>query len=231
MVQNYDEFCAELMRCGFSMGGGKAKGIYAIVPYDWKEQELFNSPVKWHTGDPDTDPWEWRMRVLEERRDIAYAKVFYRIGGYITKDWYPCFLAARRGGDTFSDAWQNGEISAMEKRVYELICEHGRLPSHSIRPLGGFSSEDNSKIEKALTDLQMKMFITICGQEQKRNKFGEPYGWFSTVFCTTESFWGEDMFKRAEKLSQDEAEEKIRRRVLELNPSATKKDIMKFIYG
>ena len=31
--------------------------------------------------DPETDPWEWRIRVLDERDDIAYAKLFYKKSG------------------------------------------------------------------------------------------------------------------------------------------------------
>ena len=76
MVQNYSDFCEELLAAGFSMAGGNAKGIYAVVPFDWKANDVFDTPVRWHTGEPETDPWEWRMRVLEERDDIAYAKVF-----------------------------------------------------------------------------------------------------------------------------------------------------------
>ena len=78
MIQNFDDFCRELNRCGFSMGGGNAKGIYAVIPYDWK-----NTPtgcnIVWHTGDPETDPWEWRMRVLEEKKDIAYSDFVERM--------------------------------------------------------------------------------------------------------------------------------------------------------
>ena len=97
MVQCYDEFCEELLRAGFSLGGGSDKGIYAVVPFDWTEQPC-NTPVRWHTGEPDTDPWEWRMRVLEERSDIAYSKVFFRTSGFITEEWYPYFLAVRQIG-------------------------------------------------------------------------------------------------------------------------------------
>jgi len=43
------------------------------------------APVRWHTGDPGTSPWEWRIRVLDERDDIAYPKRFYKKSGYITK--------------------------------------------------------------------------------------------------------------------------------------------------
>lgn len=48
------------------MGGGNPKGIYAVVPFDWKASNIAETPVRWHTGNPETDPWEWRMRVLEE---------------------------------------------------------------------------------------------------------------------------------------------------------------------
>ena len=72
MINNFSDFCNELLKCGFSMGGGNAKGIYAVIPYDWKTQESVDSPVKWHTGDPETDPWEWRMRVLEENKWVYH---------------------------------------------------------------------------------------------------------------------------------------------------------------
>ena len=32
MVKSFDEFCDKLLDSGFSMGGGNAKGIYAIIP-------------------------------------------------------------------------------------------------------------------------------------------------------------------------------------------------------
>ena len=35
MIQNFDDFCRELNNCGFSMGGGNAKGIFALIDYDW----------------------------------------------------------------------------------------------------------------------------------------------------------------------------------------------------
>ena len=93
MIQNFEDFCRELNSCGFSMGGGNAKGIFALIDYDWMNQDMLDTPVKWHCGDPEVDPWEWRMRVLEERTDIAYSKVFFKTSGFITRDWYPCFYA------------------------------------------------------------------------------------------------------------------------------------------
>lgn len=225
MVNCFSEFCDELKKSGFSMGGGNAKGIYAIIPFDWKET-LPGCPVKWHTGDAETDPWEWRMRVLEERKDIAYGKVFFGASGYITKEWYPYFLAVRRQGMVFDEWYDEGKVSQLEKDIYEAICENGKVALHDLKTLCGITKETSSKFDKALTNLQKNLFITMCGRTQKLNKFGEPYGWNSTVFCTVEEFWGEDL---SIDISMEDAYQKIHDRILELNPDAQEKVIKKFI--
>lgn len=56
MIKNFSDFCNELLKCGFSMGGGNDKGIYAIIDYAWNSPENNVSPISWHTGDPETDP-------------------------------------------------------------------------------------------------------------------------------------------------------------------------------
>ena len=229
MICNFEDFCRELSECGFSMGGGNAKGIYAVIPYDWTEQENYDSPVKWHTGDPETDPWEWRMRVLEERDDIAYAKVFFRTSGYITKEWYPLFYSVRRKGETFEDAYEDGTVSQTAKLIYEIISEK-ETALHEIKQLGDFRREDNSKFDRALIELQMRMFITMCGTAQKVNRYGIAYGWNSTVFTTVEDFW-EKRGISLPTLDPAESQEKIRAQIMKLNPDAKQKKIEKFIKG
>lgn len=227
MIQNYDEFITELHRAGFSLGGGSSKGIYAAVPFDWTEQPA-GTQVRWHTGEPDTDPWECRMRVLEERSDIAYAKVFFRGSGYITREWYPFFMSVRRRGMTFEEMWESGRVTELSRRIYEAVRDNGRVAMHDIKRLAGLSGETSAHIEKAMTDLQMSMLLTICGRQQKRNAFGELYGWSSTVFCTPEEFWHTE---DTGDIPPEEAAERIRARVLELNPDAQERKIRKFIYG
>lgn len=229
MIHNFADFCKELSECGFSMGGGNDKGIYAVIPYDWKEQEYIDSPVKWHTGDSETDPWEWRMRVLEERDDIAYAKVFFKTSGFITKEWYPYFYAVRRNRETFEEAYENGTMSQMAKRIYEIISD-GEVAFHEIKQLGGFSREDNARFERAIVELQMRMYITMCGRAPKRNKYGVAYGWSSTVFTTVEDFW-EKRGMILSDLDPKASSDKIREQIMKLNPEAEQKKIEKFIRG
>ena len=230
MIRNYSDFITELLAAGFSGAiGGKYDGVFGLFNYGWGAED--ESQLYWHTGDPETDPWEWRMRVLNERNDIAYSKVFYRKAGYITKEWYPYFLAARRKSKSFDEMYADGIYSNYVKRIYEILRENDSLPLHEIKLLGGFDKEDASKFDKALTDLQMGLFITMSGMQQKVSRVGIEYGWFSTVFCTVERFWSENVFKEAAKIKENKAAEKITERILELNPPADEKKIIKFIKG
>ena len=229
MIRSFDEFCQELHRCGFSMGGGNAKGVFALIPYDWTNQEAVDTPVKWHCGDPDADPWEWRMRVLEERTDIAYAKVFFKTSGFITREWYPYFYAVRRDGETLQDAYEDGKISRAAKRIYDIVSD-GHVALHEIKVLGGFRKEDKAGFDRAMIELQMGMYITMTGRQQKRNRFGEEYGWNSTVFTTVESFWSDRGIDLPE-LDAAESYERIRQQVYLLNPVADEKTVKKFIIG
>jgi len=232
MIQNYDDFIKALLAAGFSMGGGSNdEGIYAVVPWGWQEMPPYETPVRWHTEDPETDPWEWRMRVLNERDDIAHGKFFFKKTGYITKQWYPYFLAARRGGISFEEAYADGTISHFAKRIYEVVVSYGTLPSHAIKELAGFSKEEKSAFDRALTELQMRMFLTMCGRQQRMSQKGEEYGWSSTVFCTVERFFGEAVFEEAANIDAKMAFEKISTQALKLNPSAPEKKIIKFIRG
>jgi len=236
-IENYADFVAALMDIGFSMATTNSDNIIALCAYDYQfdaaasHYASVGENIRWHTGDPQTDPWEWRMRVLNERDDIAYAKLFFKKGGYITREWYPYFLAARRGGMDFDDEYADGAISHYAKRIYEAIRANGALPIHRLKPLIGFSREDQSKFARGLVELQMKMYITTCGSQQKLTKMGEEYGWSSNVFCTTEEFFADAVFERANEIGETEAAERITERILRFNPNADQKKIVKFIVG
>jgi hypothetical protein len=230
-LNNFNDFIKILLVSGFSIGGGNDECIYAIVDYDWLNVPP-GSPIIWHTGDPETDPWEWRIRILNERDDIAYSKCFFKKSGYVTREFYPYFLALRRGGRDFEDEYSDGKISHYAKRIYDVIRENGELPLQEIKIHGGFGRDEKSKFDSALTELQMRMYLTICGTRRKMNNKGEEYGWETTMFCTTEAFWEDtEVFARATELDEAYAYAAIRERVLQLNPNADEKKIRKFAYG
>lgn len=223
-ICNFSDFVENLTEAGMSMGGENNEGVFGL-------SDFFAENIMWHTEEPETDPWEWRMRVLHEREDIAYGKFFFKKSGYITKEWYPYFYAVRRGKKELAEEYEEGNISRYAKRIYELLCEHKELPLHLIKQYGGFGKEEKSKFDAAVTELQMKFYITMCGRARKKSKAGEEYGWSSTVFCLTEDFFGEEVLRRAEALSEGEAFEKIKQWIYLLNPQAKESKVKKFIGG
>lgn len=67
------------------------------------------------------------------------------------------------------------------------------------------------------------------GRKQKKNGLGDGYGWNSTVFCTVEQFWGEQMLESARQIRKTDAIQKIAAYILELNPQAEPKQMNKLI--
>lgn len=223
-IHNFNDFLTELYQAGMSVGGENNEGVFSLCDY-------FGEEICWHTEEVDTDPWEWRMRVLHEKDNIAYGKYFFKKSGYITKEWFPYFYAIRRGHRTLEEEYEAGNISQYAKQIYELIEEYKELPLHLIKQYGGFTKEDKSKFDRAITELQMRFYITMSGRARKISSVGEEYGWSSTVFCLMENFWGEELIRQAEGIDREEAYNKIHEQIYKLNPDANEKKVKKFIEG
>ena len=228
-IRCFQDFCDSLGECGFSLGAGGDKGVFSLLPA-WDEEPSPASPIRWFTGDRETDPWEWRVRVLEERGDIAYGKLFFGVSGYIHASWYPYFYAARRGGEDMEEAYERGGVSRLAYDLYRTILETDGAQVHALRMRVAPHKGQNAAFERALTELQMRLFVTPMGFWQKVSREGIPYGWNGTGYTTVERFW-QGRGVELPQIDPEEAEEKIRAQVLRLNPAAAEKTIRKFIYG
>lgn len=223
-INNFQGFKENLHKAGMSMGGSNNEGVFSLCDY-------YGDTIQWHTEDSETDPWEWRMRVLNEETDIAYGKFFFKKSGYITREWYPYFYAVRRGDRELEEEYGNGNISLFAKKIYQLLIEYKELPLYLIKQYGGFGGEDKAKFDAAMTELQMKFYITMCGRSRKVSKAGEEYGWSSTVFCLTEEFFEGEIIKRALEINPAEAYDKLYQWIIGLNKEANPKKTAKFIKG
>jgi len=231
MIRSYEDYIEALQTAGFSMAGTNADGIYAIIDWAWNEPPPYETPIHWYSGNPLTDPIEWLGQIMNKRDDIAYGKLFFKKSGFITKKWFPYFLAVRRGGISFEDAYESGTISHFAKRIYDVVSAHEAIQVEEIKHMGKFSREDKSGFDRALTELQMKMFISPCSRKYKVSQKGEAYGMASTIFCVTEHLFGESVFEQAQSIDKEDAKCKIREQVLKINPSAEDKKVAKFILG
>ena len=46
------------------------------------------APEYWWSGDPKSDPWEWR-EIIARSGKVAYGKFFDKKAGFISKQWFP----------------------------------------------------------------------------------------------------------------------------------------------
>lgn len=224
-IHTFDDFCPALRQAGFSLSGPADKGIFTLSRY-------FGPEVQWHTGDRQTDPWEWRMRSVEECRDMAYGNLFFRRTGWVTLDWYPYFVAVRREGKPLEQLYQEGHISQMAYGIYSLIREYGEVSVHKMQVALHVTKETRSAFQAALVHLQMQLLITVCGSEYKMGKNGQPYGWPTTVFCSVERFFGGiGVAGQAQEIGKERAAEKIAQQVRLLNPQVEDRALQSFIFG
>lgn len=231
MISCYEEFLKALLEAGFSLASaGKHEAEFSLLKYNW-DNTPDGYPIVWHTGDMETDPWEWRMRVLNERKDISYGKLFFNKAGFLTKQWAPFFLCARDATRSFVARYEDGMLSHMAKRIYEVVHANGKMALEEIKLEARITKEEKAPFDRALTELQMKMLLSMCGHAQKRNRTGEGYGWFSTVFCQSDVFFGETIMEQARALNKADAIDKIKNQVLKRNHNADEKKTIKFIVG
>lgn len=223
-IRTFEDFCQGIRKAGFAVGGSNDEGIFSLRPW-------WDSRLREHTGEAETDPWIWRIQVVRECDDIAYGTLFFKKSGWITRAWYPYFLAARRNGKTFQDLYQDGHASSMAHRIHQVVEQRTEISLRDIKLQVGCGKSENTEFQNAITQLQSGLFITICGEIRKLGKTGRPYGWPVTTFCLADTFFSENVFARSCGIDHDEAVDKITTRIRALNPNASAVAIDRFIHG
>ena len=180
----------------------------------------------WFTGDPTTDPWEWRM-ILAADPSIAYGKFFNKTAGFISKSFFPTFANYRRDGYDFDALFEDELASYRAKKIMDVFeCNDesvGKsLISSEIRELAG-------KDEAALTELQMQTYLIISSFRQKKNKAGQSYGWHLAVMETPETKWGHAHITSEYSTDPVESWKKIIERVTEHFPEAGEAEVRKIL--
>ena len=184
-------------------------------------------PEQWHTDLP-SDPWPWRVKIEGEHK-AAYAKLFDKKPGFISLEWYPKFLAARRGGRSFKEMFSDGLLSSYSRQIYKLFDTNSILATHEIKSLCGFTKETNCKYQSAMIELQMGMFITTNGMTYKTGTTtGEPYGWPATAYSTVEMWAGEELTEQGCLIEPQDAMDEILIRIAEITTESDYKKIKRF---
>lgn len=70
MLGTYSDFLAYADNCGLMFFLGKA-------PQGMPVLDKLTAPHQWHTGDAETDPWQWKDRAAAEKR-LAFGNILGR---------------------------------------------------------------------------------------------------------------------------------------------------------
>lgn len=192
----------------------------------------------WWTGNPETDPWEWRQ-ILASDPYIAYGKFFNRSAGFVSKDYFPAFANYRRNGYDFDSLFEDELASYRSKKimdVFELNDEAvGRsLLSPEVKALAGFGKRANGSageknFEGCLAGLQMQTYLILSDFRQRKNKKGIAYGWHIAVVETPETKWGRSFVTSGYKEEPVESWTRIVSRIKQFFPDAQDDQIKKIL--
>lgn len=185
----------------------------------------------WWSGDPEKDPWEWRI-ILSRHKDIAYGKFFNKKAGYVSKKRFPVFANYRRNGYDF-EALVGDELASHRARkimnALELDDELAGLEmlSFELKEKARFGKGGEKNFEGSITDLQMQTFLLVSDFRQKVNKKGQSYGWHIAALETPETKWGYDYIAEGYKEPPEESWNKIVKRIRKICPDAEADQIRK----
>ncbi len=179
MLQNYNQFISRVNELGFMALSNILPGLPSVVEESTKEA--------WHTGDPDTDPWQWKDRAAEEKH-LAFGCILGGHKGFVSKRMYPYFYACFQPVETMEYRWQEGLVNQEVKQLWMLFQTKTLLNTSDIRHEMGVGKKGGSKVDNAIVELQKLYYITVAGNRRKLNKAGEPYGWPANVYDKVENW-------------------------------------------
>ncbi len=192
------------------------------------------APEDWWTGDPGTDPWEWRI-TLTERRQVVYGKFFGGRAGFVARDWLPVFANYRRDGYDFDARWEDELASYRQKKIMDLFfgdqADAERF-SFEVREKAGFGKGGEKNFAGTLTGLEMETYLVCAGFRQRVNKKGASYGWPIAVLATPEHLFGRELVTSCYREEPKTSLEKLEARVKEIVPQAEEREIRALLaYG
>ncbi len=132
---------------------------------------------QWHTGESDTDPWQWKDRAAAEKR-MAFGCLLGGHKGFIAPWLHADFMRVCQPAGALEERWIDGALRPAVWDLWQLFEQHPVLGSNDLSAYWKATGhKGTSGLDSAIRDLQREFWITVAGNRQKRNRQGEPYGW------------------------------------------------------
>lgn len=221
ILENYNDFIDRVNELGFMALSNIQEGFPSLNAETSKEQ--------WHTGDFETDPWQWKDRAAEEKK-LAFGCILGGNKGFVSVKMYPYFYKLCKPGMSIEQRWQDGLISAELWNLWQLFNKKTLLDTAQIRQeLGVTAKNGGSRLDRAIVELQKEYFITVAGNRRKLNKLGQPYGWPANTYDKVENWAPADWIDSSNEIDIDDARQVIISTGLSNSKGVNEKQLIKIL--
>lgn len=218
LLMNYREFIHRVNELGYMPFAPILPGMPSLSGE--------TPPEQWHTGDPETDPWQWKDRAVEEKQ-LAFGCVLGGNKGFISGRLYPYFHAAFHPDEEMEERRDAGLVSQTVWQLWQIFQRGATPDTGEIRKMMGVTKKQGAaKIDNAIKELQREFYITVVGNRRKLNKLGEPYGWAANTYDTVEN-WAPEVWLAGNKLTQKEAIQGIIHTGITAGPGINQRDLFR----
>jgi hypothetical protein len=184
------------------------KSDHSELPCLWHAAVgMRNPPMPKHTHEDPGISFVWRMKdVLPAERKIYYGKLIKGRPTMVSLEYLPYFyvLAERTGAkEEVAQEFRKGKVSLPATRIMEALSDSWPQTTKGLKLATGLHGRsDRATFDKAIAELQTKMFIVKVAEEY------EPFGFVWAPF--TKTYPSE--VRKARRISADEARTRILQR-------------------
>jgi hypothetical protein len=216
----YSEFIERLEELGFmSLSPNLAAGLPSLGEETASEA--------WHTGNPETDPWQWKDRAAEEKK-AAYGCILGGEKGFVSAKMYPLFYAACHPIVSMPERWEAGQVNQITWALWQLFEKDSLLNTSDVRKKMGVSaSSGGSRVDAGLRDLMSEYYLTIAGVRRRIGKDGQPFGWPASVFDKVANWAPAEWLNEVKYYEPDQAREMILDRSVEIGDRLDRAELKK----
>ena len=179
-LQYYTDFLERVESLGFLFLTDALPGFPSVMGE--------TGPNQWHTGEAQTDPWQWKDRAAAEKR-LAFGCLLGGRKGFIAPWLHADFMRVCQPDGALEERWHEG---ALRPSVWDLWQQFEHQPVLGANDLSAWwksrGHKGTSGLDSAMRELQREFFITVAGNRQKRNRKGEPYGWPHLLYERVDSW-------------------------------------------
>jgi hypothetical protein len=161
--------------------------------------------------------WDWKQ-TLPTRRACYYSKLIRNRGTFVSWELFPAFYAAYADARSYPQLYRDGLLDSDEKRVLDLLAEHGPMMTRELRLSFGPRSKANTRRVKALlVALQRRFLITASG--------GDTSGWSHHEWDLVARWVPAQSLRAASRLPKREARRELVSRFIGNQIATTEADI------